>query len=183
MIKVIGLIVGMFVISCGGSSYQDNSVLSDNKSDSSILAEMEIDYSNEEKIQRDDDFLPFWIAYRDAVLEMDSNQLIKIIKFPLILMGYEDNDPIIKVSKSDFFFVFNIFLNTGGCALYANNLDDIAINNLDFIKRSLNARNTLRYEQHANYHAIGDQVFEKIEGKWMLTSIYIDTKGHNFHTP
>lgn len=109
-------------------------------------------------------------------MKMDFNKLIKITKFPLIVKGYEDNDSIIKISRSDFWSIFNVFLNTGGGVLDINNLDDIAINNLEFIKRSSNAENTLRYEQNSNYHQIGDNVFEKIEGKRMLTLIYLDTK-------
>ncbi|MCL2130972.1 MAG: hypothetical protein FWH36_00735 [Lentimicrobiaceae bacterium] len=176
MRKIIVLMVGMLVISCGSEVCQNSSIVSDNESNNSILAEAETDYSNDEKKHEEDDFLPFWIEYREAVLEMDTNKLIKITNFPLTVKGYEDNDPVLKVSINDFFFIFDIFLNTGGGVLDINNLDDLAMNNLDFIKRSLNAEHTLRYEQNSNYQRIGDQVFEKIEGKWILTLIYTDTK-------
>ena len=177
MRKITGLMVVILVISCGSKVSQNNQLLSDNESNNAIHAEMEIVSNGDENKQKEeDDFLPFWIKYRETVLEMDSNKLIGMTSFPLTVMGNEDNDPVLKVSKDDFFFIFNTFLNTGGGVLDINNLDDLAINNLDFIKRSVNAEHTLRYKQNFNYQRIGDQVFEKIEGKWMLVLIYTDTK-------
>ncbi len=178
MKKVMGLTLIMLMISCGSKVEQEKTTIFGNQSNNNI-SNTKIDVNScgdENKQKEQDDFLPFWIEYREIVIKMDSNKLIKITKFPLTVRGYEDSDPIIKISKSDFWSIFNVFLNTGGGVLDINNLDDIATNNLDFIKRSSNAENTLRYEQNSNYHQIGDNVFEKIEGKWMLTLIYLDTK-------
>jgi len=108
---------------------------------------------------------------------MDSNKLIRLTNFPLTVRGYLDWDPTIKVSECDFFFIFDIFLNSGGGGILdVNNLDDFTTNNLDFIKRTLNAERTIRYRQNFSYQQIEQQVFEKIEGQWMLVLIFIDTR-------
>lgn len=178
MKKIFSLALIMFMISCGSNVKQENKTMFDNQSNNNISNPKTNVKSNgdEDKRKEQDDFLSFWIEYRDNVMKMDSNKLIDITKFPLTVRGHEDGDPILKISKSDFWNIFNVFLNTGGGVLDINNLDDIATNNMDFIKRSPNAENTLRYEQNSNYHHIGDNVFEKIDGKWMLTLIYLDTK-------
>ena len=173
MKQVISLTLIMLMISCSSKVKQEKNILG-NQSNNNI-SNTKID-GDESRQKEQDDFLPFWIEYREMVMKMDSNKLITITKFPLTVKGYEDDDPIMKISKSDFWSVFNVFLNTGGGILDINDLDDIATNNMDFIKRSPNAENTLRYEQNSNYHQIGDNVFDKIEGKWMLTLIYLDTK-------
>lgn len=177
MKQVISLTLMVLMFSCGSKIKQEQTVFGDQSNN--IILNTKTDensYADESWQKEQDDFLPFWIEYREMVMKMDSNKLMEITRFPLILKGNEDDDPIIKISKSEFWSVFNEFLNTGGGVLDINDLDDIATNNMDFIKRSPNAENTLRYEQNPNYHQIGDNVFEKIDGKWMLTLIYLDTK-------
>ena len=172
MKQVISLTLIILMISCGSKAKQEQTVLGDQSNN--IISNTKTDESSQKE---QDDFLPFWIEYREMVMKMDSNKLMEITRFPLTVKGYEDDDPIIKISKSEFWSVFNEFLNTGGGVLDINDLDDMATNNMDFIKRSPNAENTLRYyEQNSNYHQIGDNVFEIIDGKWMLTLIYLDTK-------
>jgi hypothetical protein len=116
----------------------------------------------------DKSFVDFWKVFRNAALKNDYKSLDSFTKFPLIVKGTLDSDPIKKFNRDKFQFVFKNYLKQDNANMSGTDLDDIqskkVISNSDFKDA---VKNEIR---------ISDMVFEKVKGSWKLILLYINTE-------
>jgi hypothetical protein len=116
----------------------------------------------------DKSFVDFWKVFRNATLRNEYKKLDSLSKFPLIVKGTLDSDPIKKFNHDKFQFVFKNYLKQDNSDMSGTDLDDIrnkkTISDADFKGGA------------KNYMRISDMVFEKIKGNWELVLLYINTE-------
>jgi hypothetical protein len=164
MIKKIVIFFSCFILGC--TNQNTNSDDSSEQDSNRLLVEGK----NQSELDKGiSEFKLFWDEFRKAVLESDSTKLIQMTHFPLKTHGDQDEDPQIDLTSDDFKKVFQIYLNRK--TVYFNGTYE---RNLDYIKR------TVEEEKNSNpalesWRRMGDMEFEKINGNWQLTLIYLDT--------
>lgn len=115
-----------------------------------------------------EEFQLFWQNFRKNIITSNYKGLKELIEFPVIIEGFIWNYPIIKLSKEDFNFIFNLFLK---------NTDVACADNLKFIKDIENIENVLYLLNiQKDYIRIENMEFKKINSEWKLNLIYMDTK-------
>jgi hypothetical protein len=111
----------------------------------------------------DSEINEFWTVFREAVLSRDYDAIAEFVNFPLETRGDLDGDPIITVGIEKFEDVFSAFLEllNGDRTWYHTNFYDVEQN--------------MYFSHYGNESArAGNMEFEKINGEWKLTFIYID---------
>jgi len=117
--------------------------------------------------QRDKSFDTFWSKFRKAVIDKNYDTLKSLTQFPLIVKGTLDGDPIKRFKSDKFIFIFKHYLKQNNTTVTGNALDDIVeteiIPDKDFS------------ETHISDVRFSDMEFKRINGKWKLYFIYIET--------
>ena len=107
-------------------------------------------------------FETFWLEYREAILNSRKDYLRGHTRFPLGVWGHLDEDPKFSIGEELFDEVFELYLS----ANHEVNKDEII--------STVDARKLPRYDASDSNHFVGDLYFEWIDGKWVLTVMYLD---------
>jgi hypothetical protein len=108
-------------------------------------------------------FIKYWLDFRQAVLNSDTNKLITLSRFPIQTRGTFDGDPIIEYSKQEFVKVFNLFLKKWIG-------DGSSTTPYDIIKLTKIPAEEISHNQIR----IGDMVFFLTNKKWKLQFLYFE---------
>ncbi|MHC1705037.1 MAG: hypothetical protein AB9846_14095 [Tenuifilaceae bacterium] len=112
-------------------------------------------------------FQEFWIVFRNAVIENDTNKLVQLTKFPLETRGPLDSDPLVKYEREQFMKVFNAYLEQT-----TSWIKDVSfISSLEEIKRI--PEPDKRYIQN-KWARVGNLEFIKENGLWLLGFAYLE---------
>jgi hypothetical protein len=164
---LFSLIIILFVALIQNCTGQVKGITSTKDSSKQVVAD-----EKTRAISQLSDYFIFWEVFRKAIIENDTVKLKELTNFPLKAHGYQDSDPIIEVSKDDFLKVFN------KCLKEQTVVDKIDGSILEHIKRLSNLRlsnELVTEEAYLSWQRVGNMEFEKLNNKWMLTAIYIDT--------
>lgn len=108
-------------------------------------------------------FKVFWSVFRTAIITNDWDSIISNTHFPLETRGTMDGDPIVRIEKDRFQFVFKMFLESeSSIPPFKTQFDKIK-----------DKENVYPYITDDSY-SYGDMQFKRINGKWFLVFIYID---------
>ena len=108
-------------------------------------------------------FIKYWIDFRQAVLNADTNKLITLTDFPLQARGSFDSDPVIEYPKQQFSRVFNFFLKQSVG-------DGTASTEFDLIKSKEIPKDEVIHDQFR----IGGMIFFRTDKKWKMNFLYLD---------
>ena len=117
---------------------------------------------------RDKSFDNFWNVFRNAVLKNDFKKLDSLTSFPLIVKGTLDRDPIKRFTRDKFQFIFKHYLKQNNGDLSGTALDDI--------KRTERVGATDNNAASMKLIRVSDMIFRKINSRWKLYLVYIDTE-------
>lgn len=161
---VIGVCLGLLFQSCDNNVVTQNSL---NESAAKNTKDLAID-----SMKNYGEFQSFWKKYREAIMDSNYTEIKEMTQIPLIIKGYEDNDPIIKINAKSFIKLFNDFLKE--VKVYYK---DSTISRIEFIKKLNDPKEYNGYTESKNWRAIENMEFIKTERGWKLSKIYMDTKG------
>jgi hypothetical protein len=111
--------------------------------------------------QHDKSFDLFWAKFRNAVIANDYATLKSLTQFPLIVKGTLDSDPIKKYKNDQFIFIFKHYLKQ------SNTMEDIL--------ETEKVPDQIYTAESQTIHRLSDMQFKKVNGKWELVLIYIET--------
>ncbi|MFM2226102.1 MAG: hypothetical protein RJA07_2304 [Bacteroidota bacterium] len=153
--KIIRVTVISFftILGCVRESTQNRSVI---KNENSII-QLESTSQKEFKI--------FWKKFRATIIKNDSTNIISLTQFPLETRGEMDSDSIIKYDKKDFAKVLHAFLYSTSGVIQGSQLDEII--------QTENPDNKYVLKDWAR---VTDFQFRRINGKWRLTFLYLNTR-------
>jgi len=156
---VILFLVTMTTVNCNGKKYKKLKAIDQISTDLKVGDQLS-------------DFYNFWTVFRSAVMDKDTVTLQTLTNFPLIVRGYNDCDPVLKIELSEFIIFFNKCLNE------QTYVDRVDATNLDHVKRVLDPKHTdeLEIKEGVHWHRFGNIEFIKDSSGWKIFTIYTDTR-------
>lgn len=115
-------------------------------------------------------FQEFWVGFRNAVIENDTNKLIQSTKFPLETRGTLDSDPIVKYDKKDFVRVIQKYLKQDTGLGIDNETEFDLIKKLDVYNKNDSQYNV----PIENWVRVGDFEFKKEGKEWKLYFAFLN---------
>jgi hypothetical protein len=120
------------------------------------------------------DFKYFWIEFRQAVINNDTNKIVEMSHIPLKIRGEMNGDIIICKNKEDFMIFFKKFLFHQSFFVDGKFMTNFEyINNTDSIPISVLSKDPDKWKR------VEDLVFEKIDDVWKLTLFYFPYNHYN----
>lgn len=120
------------------------------------------------------EFEIYWKEFHFSTIENKFDLLEELVSFPIVVNGYEDLDPVNYLKRDSFQINFNKFL-TAPLLFYNEDF----ISHKKFIEINPDIKFLDEYKEYKktdNWIRIQNMIFERNEGKWKLTEIYMDTK-------
>lgn len=109
----------------------------------------------------------FWTEFRQAVLASDSGKLASLTRFPFVVRGMLDDDPVKKYQKSDFTHLLPILLQQDpGLSETPDTMENLIRKTVKPTPKNLEPAGTSA--------RVGVFSFKKLEGKWYFTEAYIE---------
>lgn len=136
-------------------------------------------YINQREILADNNvdslkFSSFWEQFRMAIVNSNYEELKRMTRFPLILEGFEDSDPVVKTNDDSFKEIFEYYLDH----------QTIYYKDSSYAKRDLfwnltSLTNFKDYFESDSLASVEYLNFTKTGSGWKLSKIYINTKEIN----
>lgn len=114
----------------------------------------------------DSSFTAFWVLFRKAAIESDTNQLLRLVSFPIKTRGPLDNDPIIEYDAERIVHVLFAYLQQW------DGIDLDGKTELDYIKKITNPKQKISN----NRIRIGNMMFSLKNGFWKVDFLYLNNE-------
>jgi len=111
------------------------------------------------------DVAAFWSEFRRAMLADDIDRLSRMTRFPLEVRGETDADPVVRVDRAQLKgTVSRIIAQDSGMGAQQETVRQ-------FIERTPSIKPT-SVEPDGGAARVGDFVFERVDGRWLLVRVY-----------
>lgn len=112
----------------------------------------------------------FWSEFRQAVIAADEEKIVSITRFPFVVRGPVDSDPVRQYDREGFLAIYeqlleqDVYLPSKG-VIVRHSMRELVLRSQELPADSLVGTEHIRFHQFE---------FQRLDGRWRFTRAYLD---------